>query len=359
MTAGTASTIGAPAAASRGGRAEARAVGWWLVAVAAMVFVMVAIGGMTRLTESGLSITEWQPIAGTLPPLSDADWQALFAKYKQSPQFQKTFPDLTLAGFKEIFWLEYIHRLWGRLIGVVFLVPLLWFWIRGRIPKGYGPALVGLFVLGGLQGAVGWLMVASGLVDRPAVSHYRLAIHLGLAIVIYAALLWTALGLFQPRGASALAGRDRGWVHLAYTLIALTILAGALVAGLRAGLIYNGFPLMGGALVPSDYWVPELGWLNAFENRAAVQFHHRVLATLTLLAAAYLWWRVRGAAVWVLAAVLLQYALGVATILMFGQTPPPMGEAVAIGTLHQAGAMVLVTAAVWFAHAARRVTASA
>ncbi|MBL8662875.1 MAG: COX15/CtaA family protein [Candidatus Odyssella sp.] len=359
MTAGTASTIGAPAAALRGGRADARAVGWWLVAVAAMVFVMVAIGGMTRLTESGLSITEWQPIAGTLPPLSDADWQALFAKYKQSPQFQKTFPDLTLAGFKEIFWLEYIHRLWGRLIGVVFLVPLLWFWMRGRVPKGYGPALVGLFVLGGLQGAVGWLMVASGLVDRPAVSHYRLAIHLGLAIVIYAALLWTALGLFQPRGASALARRDRGWVHLAYTLIALTILAGALVAGLRAGLIYNGFPLMGGALVPSDYWVPELGWLNAFENRAAVQFHHRVLATLTLLAAAYLWWRVRGAASWVLAAVLLQYALGVATILMFGQTPPPMGAAVAIGTLHQAGAMVLVTAAVWFAHAARRVTASA
>lgn len=359
MTAGTASTIGAPAAALRGGRADARAVGWWLVAVAAMVFVMVAIGGMTRLTESGLSITEWQPIAGTLPPLSDADWQALFAKYKQSPQFQKTFPDLTLAGFKEIFWLEYIHRLWGRLIGVVFLVPLLWFWMRGRVPKGYGPALVGLFVLGGLQGAVGWLMVASGLVDRPAVSHYRLAIHLGLAIVIYAALLWTALGLFQPRGAAALARRDRGWVHLAYTLIALTILAGALVAGLRAGLIYNGFPLMGGALVPSDYWVPELGWLNAFENRAAVQFHHRVLATLTLLAAAYLWWRVRGAASWVLAAVLLQYALGVATILMFGQTPPPMGAAVAIGTLHQAGAMVLVTAAVWFAHAARRVTASA
>ncbi len=359
MTAGSATTIGIPAAASRGGRADARAVGWWLLAVAAMVFVMVAIGGMTRLTESGLSITEWQPILGTLPPLSDADWQALFAKYKQSPQFQKVFPDLTLAGFKEIFWLEYIHRLWGRLIGIVFLVPFLWFWIRGRIPKGYGPALTGLFVLGGLQGAVGWLMVASGLVDRPAVSHYRLAIHLGLAIIIYAALLWTAFGLFQPRGASALARRNRGWAHFVYALIALTILAGALVAGLRAGLIYNGFPLMGEGLVPSDYWVSELGWINAFENRAAVQFHHRVLATLTLLAVAYLWWRVRGAAIWLLAAVLLQYALGIATILMFGQTPPPMGEAVAIGTLHQAGAMILVTAAVWFAHAARRVTASA
>jgi cytochrome c oxidase assembly protein subunit 15 len=344
--------------ATRGGRADARAVGWWLVAVAAMVFAMVVIGGMTRLTESGLSITEWQPIMGALPPLSDADWQALFAKYRESPQFQKVFPDLTLAGFKEIFWLEYIHRLWGRLIGIVFLVPFLWFWIRGRIPKGYGPALLGLFVLGGLQGAVGWLMVASGLVDRPSVSHYRLAIHLGLAIVIYAALLWTALGLLQPRGASARARRDRGWAHLAYLLIALTILAGALVAGLRAGLVYNSFPLMGQALVPSDYWLPGVGWINAFENRAAVQFHHRVLATVTLLAVAYLWWRVRGASAWMLAAVLLQYALGIATILMFGQTPPPMSEAVAIGTLHQAGAMVLVSAAVWFAHAARRTTAS-
>lgn len=359
MTASAASFEVASPGAARGGRADARAVGWWLVAVAAMVFVMVAIGGMTRLTESGLSITEWQPLTGALPPLSDADWQALFAKYRQSPQFHKMFPDLALAGFKQIFWLEYIHRLWGRLIGVAFLVPFLWFWIRGRIPKGYGPALIGLFVLGGLQGAVGWLMVASGLVDRPSVSHYRLTIHLGLAIAIYAALLWTALGLLQPRGASALSRRDRGWTHLAYTLIALTIAAGALVAGLRAGLIYNTFPLMGEGLVPSDYWLRELGWINAFENRAAVQFHHRVLATLTLIAVGYLWWRVRGAAAWMLAAVLLQYALGIATILTFGQAPPPMGEAVAIGTLHQAGAMILVTAALWFAHAARRVTASA
>ena len=343
----------------------ARAVAWWLVVVAAMVFVMVVIGGMTRLTESGLSITEWQPILGALPPLSDADWQTLFAKYKQSPQFQKVFPDLTLAGFKGIFWLEYIHRLWGRIIGVAFLVPFLWFWIRGRIPKGYGPALVGLFVLGGLQGAVGWLMVASGLVDRPAVSHYRLAIHLALAIVIYVALLWTALGLLQRRGGLALARGNRGWARAAYTLVGVTILAGALVAGLRAGLIYNTFPLMGGAVVPSDYWQAELGWLNAFENRAAVQFHHRVLATATLLAVLYLRWRVRSeepgvrrAAALIVGAVLLQYALGIGAILSFGQAPPQMAAAVAIGTLHQAGAMVLVTAAVWFAHAARRATSA-
>jgi cytochrome c oxidase assembly protein subunit 15 len=365
MTASPATAIGLSPAAARGA-ADARAVGWWLVAVAAMVFVMVVIGGLTRLTESGLSITEWQPVSGALPPFSEADWQALFAKYRESPQFLKMFPDLTLAGFKSIFWLEYIHRLWGRLIGVVFLLPFLWFWIRGRIPKGYGPALVGLFVLGGLQGAVGWLMVASGLVDRPAVSHYRLAIHLALAIVIYVALLWTALGLLQRRGGLALAQGNRGWARLVYTLVGVTILAGALVAGLRAGLIYNTFPLMGGALVPSDYWQPALGWINAFENRAAVQFHHRVLATATLLAAVYLWWRVRSegtlvrrTAALTAGAVLLQYALGIVTILSFGQTPPPMDAAVAIGTLHQAGAMILVTAALWFAHAARRVTSSA
>src|SRR5262245_40612704 len=177
--------------------ADGRALAWWLILVAAMVFVMVVIGGMTRLTESGLSITEWQPILGTLPPLSDADWQTLFAKYQQSPQFQKIFPNLTLAGFKEIFWLEYFHRLWGRFIGVVFFVPFLWFWIRGRMPNGYWPALLGIFALGVLQGGAGWIMVASGLVDRPSVSHYRLSTHLALAIAIYLALLWTALGLLQ------------------------------------------------------------------------------------------------------------------------------------------------------------------
>jgi cytochrome c oxidase assembly protein subunit 15 len=362
----TSSALAAAAPMTRAA-SDARAVAWWLAAVAAMVFVMVVIGGMTRLTESGLSITEWQPLAGALPPLSEADWQALFAKYRQSPQFAKVFPDLTLAGFKSIFWLEYIHRLWGRLIGAVFLVPFLWFWIRGRIPKGYWPALLGLFALGGLQGAVGWLMVASGLVDRPAVSHYRLAVHLGLAIVIYVALLWTALGLFQRRGALALAGADRGWARLVYALVAITVLAGALVAGLRAGLVYNSFPLMGGALVPADYWLPDLGWVNPFENRAAVQFQHRALATATLLAVLYLRWRLgahgtplpRRAAGWMLGAVLLQYALGVVTILRFGQAPPPAAEAVAIGTLHQAGAMALVTAAVWFAHAARRATSTA
>ncbi|MCW5774110.1 MAG: COX15/CtaA family protein, partial [Rhodospirillaceae bacterium] len=290
MTASSTAVSFVPPAAAR---ADARAVAWWLIVVAAMVFVMVAIGGATRLTESGLSITEWQPIKGVLPPLNTADWQALFDKYRESPQFAKIFPHLTLDGFKQIFWLEYIHRLWGRLIGFAFLLPFLWFWVRGRIPKGYWPALLGLFALGGLQGVVGWVMVASGLVDRPSVSHYRLATHLALAIVIYGALLWTAFGLLQQRGANALPRATRRWTRLVYVLIGITIIAGAFVAGLRAGLIYNTFPLMGGSLAPSDYWLPDLGWLNPFENRAAVQFHHRILATATLLSIVFLWWQVR------------------------------------------------------------------
>ena len=359
----TASSTMLPLASPTDAAPATRAVGWWLVVVAAMVFVMVVIGGLTRLTESGLSITEWQLIMGTLPPLNEADWQTLFAKYQQSPQFQKVFPGLDLAGFKEIFWLEYIHRLWGRLIGFVFLIPFLWFWIHGRIPKGYGATLAGLFVLGGLQGFLGWVMVASGLVDRPSVSHYRLAAHLGLAMIIYAALLWVALGLLDPRGGSALEPRARKHWRAVLILLVVTIFYGALVAGLRAGLVHNTFPLMSGSLVPSDYWYAPLGWLNVFENHSAVQFHHRVLATGTLLAILWLWWRLRTgeapprtrrAALWLGGAVLLQYALGIVTILRFGQSPPPSGEAVAIGTMHQAGAMVLVTAAAWFAHAARQ-----
>ncbi len=340
--------------------ADARAVARWLLVVAAMVFVMVALGGTTRLTVSGLSIVEWQPIRGILPPFNAADWQELFDKYRLSPQFQKVFPTLTVDGFKDIFWLEYLHRLWGRVIGIAFLVPFLWFLVRRRIPPGYGGRLLFLFVLGGLQGVVGWLMVASGLVDRPAVSHYRLAIHLILAMVIYLALLWTAWGLLQPRGASRLGRADRGWAHLVYVLVALTVLIGAFVAGLGAGKIYNEFPTMGAGLVPPDYWLPELGWLNPVENSTAVQFQHRVLATLTLAAVLYLWWRIRGdgaqrsPARLLAAALCAQYALGIATLLVFGRAPPPMVESVVLGTLHQTGAMLVITALLWFAHRARR-----
>ncbi len=353
----------AAASPSNGIDERNRPIARWLLAVAGMVFAIVVIGGMTRLTESGLSIVEWQPIRGIMPPMSDADWRALFEQYRQSPQFRLTFPDLTLAGFKEIFWLEFIHRLWGRLIGAAFLLPFIWFWARGRISRGLMPRLIGLFILGGMQGALGWFMVASGLVERPSVSHYRLAAHLGLAIAIYVALLWTALGLLQERGAARFSAGSRRWSNVVFGLAALTIFYGALVAGLRAGWIYNTFPLMGRSLIPSGYWVDALGLLNFVENHDNVHFNHRVLATLTLLASATLYLAarrsgadrtLRQATQWLLAAVAVQYALGVATILMFGVARPPLFGGVAIGTLHQAGAMILTTAAVWLAHAARR-----
>lgn len=328
-----------------------RAVARWLFLVAGLIALMVVVGGLTRLTESGLSITEWAPIMGALPPLSEADWQALYEKYKQSPQFRKVFPDLTLAGFKGIFWLEYLHRLLGRVIGLAYALPLVWFWARGRVPPGLGPRLVFLLVLGGLQGALGWYMVASGLVDRPSVSHYRLAAHLGLALVLYVAVLWTALGLVQPRAEPAprLGGRTRA----AAILVSLAVLYGAFVAGLDAGLVHNTFPLMGGRLVPDDLVAPEHGWRSVVEHRTAVQFIHRALATAALVAA--LWLALgdaRGtrpvarAGALVAAAAALQYALGVATLLAF--------VPVWLGTLHQAGAVLLVTALAWRAHVGRR-----
>jgi cytochrome c oxidase assembly protein subunit 15 len=336
-----------------------RGVVRWLFVIAALVFAMVVLGGYVRLTESGLSIVEWQPIRGVLPPLSEADWQVLFDQYRRTPQFRQMFPDLTLAGFQAIFWPEYIHRLLGRVIGVAFVVPLAWFWMRGRIPRARLGGLLLLLALGGAQGALGWFMVASGLIDRPSVSHYRLAAHLLLAILLYVMLLRTALAWQRPSAGSAPA---RGLAILFYVLLGTTVFYGALVAGLRAGWIYNEFPLMGGALVPSDYWAPHLGLASLFENHAAVQFHHRVLATLTLVLAVVLAWavrrrapggRVRLAADLLAGAVLLQYVLGIATILIFGDFRPPHPLGIAAGALHQTVAMIAISAAVWFAHAAR------
>ncbi|WP_198148236.1 COX15/CtaA family protein [Elstera litoralis] len=256
-----------------------RAVALWLFFGAAMIFAMVVIGGVTRLTESGLSIVRWEPISGTLPPLSEADWQTQFTLYQQSPQYQQVNRGMSLAEFKTIFWWEFIHRLWGRLIGVVFAVPMLIFWLRGAFDGALKRRVLLLFALGGLQGAIGWWMVASGLRDVPAVSAYRLATHLGMALVIYALTLWTAFGLVQPRAATPNRAAEKRAATGFLALIAVTILAGAFVAGLDAGMIYNEFPFMGDGLVPPDYRNPALSVVqNIFENHAAVQFHHRVLA---------------------------------------------------------------------------------
>lgn len=327
----------------------------WLLLVAGMIFAMVILGGLTRLTESGLSMTEWRPLFGWLPPMSDEAWQRLFDLYRETPQYRQVFPDLTVSGFKAIFWLEYLHRLFGRLIGAVFLIGFLTLLQRRRLPRRLVPPLAALFVLGGLQGALGWYMVASGLVDRPSVSHYRLAAHLSLAIVLYAWIVWLIARMDRPAtqtGGAAAGGSALAFA--AYGAIALTIAFGAFVAGLDAGRIHNTFPLMGGALVPTDYLRPGGGLAELVDNPVAVQFNHRVLAVLSVLLVLALWWRTRGQggveerrwAGWLLAVMLLQTALGIATLLLYAP--------VWLAALHQAGAMLLVTAAVLHAAARRR-----
>jgi cytochrome c oxidase assembly protein subunit 15 len=327
----------------------------WLVLVAAMIFIMVVIGGLTRLTESGLSMVEWKPLSGWLPPMNEADWQALFAKYQATPQFHKQFPDLTVSGFKGIFWLEFIHRVWGRLIGVVFFLGFVYLLIRRRLTLAMTPHLIVLFVLGGLQGALGWYMVASGLVDRPSVSHYRLAAHLATAIVIYVYVLWFMFGLVSPRVEEREGSGLRAGGRIVFVLIGLTIIWGAFVAGLDAGKIYNTFPRMGGQWFPTDYFAKPGFFANFVSNPVAVQFNHRVLAITTVTAVFLLWCAtmiraeqpgVRGAASMLLLAVLCQAGLGIATLL----TAVPVW----LGVLHQASAMIVVTAAVWLAHSFRQ-----
>lgn len=317
-----------------------RALVWWLFGMAVLVGIMVVIGGVTRLTGSGLSMVEWRPLMGILPPLSDSEWMRVFTLYQASPEFQEINTGMDLAGFKVIFFWEYVHRVWGRLLGLAFGLPLLFFWLSGRIPTGYGLALVGLLLLGGLQGVIGWWMVTSGLVDNPAVSQYRLAAHLSMALVILCLLLWTGLNLRYGR-----AKLPSGHAAASVVLVGLTIVAGAFVAGMDAGLLYNEYPLMGDRLVPVEYG--EAGLADPFENPASAQFHHRWIAVLALLAVIGLWMRAarRGlsAVAHIMgAAVICQFVLGLITLLL--------GVPVWAGALHQAGAVVLLSAVLAVAH---------
>ncbi len=327
-----------------------RAVAAWLFVMCFMLWVMVALGGATRLTGSGLSIMEWAPLSGALPPLNEAEWQRLYALYQQIPQYQLVNQGFGLEGFKGIFWLEWAHRLWGRVIGVAFLVPLVWFAVRGAIDRGLALRLGGLFLLGGLQGAVGWFMVASGFAaDSTAVAAWRLVIHLSLALTLYAAIFWTALSLW--RGPARKRGVVLGWTRLTSAALAVTIVAGGFVAGLKAGFTYNSFPFMDGHLIPEGYGSLQPVWRNFVEDIASVQFHHRLLASATLLLAlitAGLGLR-RGAqhgaraSLLVLgAAAMAQYALGVLTLIWV--------VPVAMGTAHQAMAVVVLTASLAALH---------
>jgi cytochrome c oxidase assembly protein subunit 15 len=343
-----------PAGAAMAAR-NRRLVAGWLFALCAMVLVMIVLGGATRLAGAGLSIMEWAPLLGALPPLNEAEWRRLFGLYQQIPQYRLVNSGFGLDGFRQIFWLEWTHRLWGRLIGLAFLVPLAWLWARGAIPRRLRPRLVVLFLLGGAQGAVGWFMVASGFFpDATAVSPYRLVIHLAVALALYVALLWTGLSVLWPLPAPL---PGRGPLRLAWLatgLLGATMLAGGFVAGTHAGLIDNTFPLMDGRLVPADYAALRPFPRNLTENPAAVQFDHRLLATLAALAAAATVvagvaagaaGRLRAALLALAGAVAAQYALGVATLLAV----VPLALAVA----HQAVAVLALTSAVAVLHALR------
>ncbi len=324
-----------------------RAIRVWLTAVAALIFAIVVVGGATRLTESGLSITEWQPVDGVLPPLSEAEWQAQFDMYKAIPQYQALNPTMTLAAFKTIFWWEWAHRLLGRIIAFAFLLPFLWFLWRRMIARELWARLWLIFALGAVQGAVGWWMVSSGLSDRTEVSPYRLAFHLTLACLIYVAVLWTAQD-HRPAVGPAAPRRLRVSARLVLALVLLQIYLGALVAGLRAGLIYNTWPLIDGTLWPSasQLLFAQPWWRNFFENPLTAQFDHRLVAyavlAAALLHAADAARTLRGAARWgalaLGAGVLLQATLGIVTLL--AQAP------LALALMHQGMAVIVLTLAV-------------
>ena len=329
-----------------------RRVARWLLACCALVFAMVVLGGITRLTGSGLSMVDWRPVTGILPPLSADEWQATFEAYQQSPEFQKKNSHMSVADFKGIFWLEYLHRLLGRTIGIVFLLPFLYFVWRGYIDKREWPKYSLMFLLGGMQGLLGWYMVKSGLVDNPHVSQYRLTAHLVAAFLIYAYMFWVALGLL--RGKSAPRHPWYGKTSALTALIAATIISGGFVAGLKAGKMYNTFPMMG------DYWAPpgmfalEPFWRNFFDNGVTAQFDHRLLAIITFFVIVLFWAKIptnslpAGASKGVnalLHTAVLQVALGITTLLLVVPT--------VLAVAHQAVAMLLFTVALFLCHTLR------
>ncbi|WP_091738826.1 COX15/CtaA family protein [Phenylobacterium immobile] len=335
---------------------RSRAVALWLLLTAAMVLAMVVVGGATRLTDSGLSITEWKPVTGAIPPLSRADWQAEFARYQTIPQFQRVNPHMDLAAFKSIYWWEWSHRLLGRLLGVVFFIPFVWFAARREIPRRLLLRLALIFALGALQGVVGWWMVASGLSDRVSVAPERLMIHLGLAFALLAALFWTALDAWAGGARQTLPSPWGRRAVIFIGLIYLQILLGALVAGNDAGMVYNDWPLMNGALIPADYAGASL-WATLAHSAGAVQLHHRLLAYGLFVYALCLGvgaWRsnylagdARSLALLASLAVVVQAGLGVATLMAV----VPIG----LGIAHQLMAALALCLAVAFAWRVRRV----
>ncbi|HZP93066.1 MAG TPA: COX15/CtaA family protein [Burkholderiales bacterium] len=335
---------------------DRRRVAGWLFTCCVLVFAMVVVGGVTRLTHSGLSIVEWEPLVGTIPPLSQSGWEEVFEEYKATPEYEKVNKGMPLEEFKGIFWWEYFHRLLGRAIGVVFLLPFLWFVLRRKIDGRLGGKFAAIFLLGGLQGAMGWYMVKSGLVDDPRVSQYRLTAHLGIAILIFGAMLWSGLEVLNPARAGLPPVRRKlaRYAAALTALVFLMVLSGGFVAGIRAGLAYNTFPLMNGHFMPPEILMLEPWWTNLFNNMATVQFNHRLIAWLLIFLVPALWIaarrtslpdRARLAANALLVMLAIQVTLGISTLLLV--VPVPLAAA------HQGGAVLLFAASLWFAHAVR------
>lgn len=327
-------------------------LGTWLLFCAAMVYLMIVVGGITRLTQSGLSMVEWAPIMGSLPPIGEAAWLEMFAKYQASPEYQKVNFGMGLTEFKSIFWWEYGHRVLGRTIGLIYLLPLLYFLFRGLVPASWRWRLFGLFVLGGLQGLLGWYMVKSGLVDVPHVSQYRLTAHLGLAVIIYICMLWFGLEFLRgERQRIDVSQKYRSLTLMAVVLVFVMMLSGGFVAGTKAGFIMNTFPTMNGEWVPAGVLALSPWWLNLFENAVTIQFVHRCIAVLVVLQVVVLAMQARKQSFRtgiqsVVLLTLLQISLGISALLWVVPA--------ALGAAHQAGAVALLSSTVWLAHLARR-----
>lgn len=330
----------------------------WLLVCCALVFAMIVVGGVTRLTDSGLSIVEWQPIVGTMPPITQQDWDILLEKYRATPQYQQVNKGMSIDEFKSIFWWEYFHRLLGRLIGLAFFVPFVYFLWKKQVDRSLGIKLAGIFVLGGLQGLMGWYMVMSGLVNDPHVSQYRLTAHLGLAFIIFAAMFWVALGLLSPAREQAQPNEQlqnlRKFSFGLTWLIFIMILSGGFVAGIRAGFTYNTFPLMSGHLIPPGMFMLEPWYRNFFDNIATVQFDHRLIAWILAFSVPFFWYKSRQATLsgttrlacnLFLLMLAIQIALGISTLLMV--VPIPLAAS------HQGGAVLLFAASLWVSHRLR------
>lgn len=327
---------------------------FWLYSCALTIFLMIIVGAITRLTESGLSITNWHPISGAIPPLNDEDWQKTFEIYKNSPEFIKKNFWMNLEDFKKIFFWEWFHRLLGRFIGILYAIPFIYFLIRKAIPKPYICKLSFILFLGFLQGFMGWYMVKSGLIDQPAVSHYRLAAHLGLALLILISILWNALDLVALKNNQFFPKDKNLYLHglLTFSTLVITVVWGAYTAGLDAGLVYNDeFPLMGGQIVPSEVWFSEPYWKNLIDNPAGVQFMHRWLAMFTgLMIFGYIihaGYKNRKEWVFPLLGIIVCLQIGLGLFTLFSQVM------IHVAVTHQAGAVILLCLMVTSLHRVR------